>query len=108
MMRSGSGWTYVELIIGVALLGAGTAVLVRPSLACRLRGWRSPRWFACFCLTAGAAVSSKAVMDSFDGLTVAADVVGLLLLIAALVVAHFGWPYRAKRRAARRHEGSST
>jgi hypothetical protein len=51
----------IELGLGLFVLAGGSAVIVRPRLARRLRGWKSPKAFGLCCLALGGALGAAGV-----------------------------------------------
>ena len=88
----------IELSLGVFILAAGSSIVIRPRLARRLRRWRSPRSLGLCCLAVGGSVSAAGIGDVARSVAfgIFANIVGLLFLVVAAVVAHVCWPYRGQ------------
>jgi hypothetical protein len=86
---------FLHAIVGLVATAGGLAVLIEPSFAARIGGWRGPRWFGACCLSAGVALVLAACADSLHPGPLHATGLagGALSALAAVLVAHVGRPY---------------
>jgi hypothetical protein len=83
---------FAQVMLGLVGIACGAAVLIEPSFADRVRGWRGPRWFGSCVLAAGAVF----VLAGFSDVMVPGVVHGAALggavfaAAAAVLIGRFG------------------